>query len=137
MPLVWLGTLRPVTLRAVAVVASAPVVTPTQAAPEELKEVASSTPAGISITRTARVSGQLLYFAILLDSFPLDIAGDAAASDSGDAFGGNAKRKRATDDRTAGGNAYSGSSGNTGSGNIINEADEDATITNTGPGTSK
>ena len=46
-------------------------------------------------------------------------------------------RKRATDDQTAGGNAYSGSSGNTGSGNIVNVVDDDGTITNTGPGTSE
>ena len=52
------------------------------------------------------------------------------ASESGTAIGGDAKRKRATDDQTAGGNAYTGSSGNTGSGNIINDADEEATITN-------
>ena len=51
-------------------------------------------------------------------------------------MGGDATRKRAYDAYTAGGNAYTGSSGNTSSGNIINEADDDATVTNTGPGTS-
>lgn len=56
---------------------------------------------------------------------------------SGDAEGGDARKKRAYDAYTAGGNAYSGGSGDTSSGNIINEADDEATITNTGPGTSK
>lgn len=41
-------------------------------------------------------------------------------------------KKRAVDANTAGGNAYTGASGNTGSGNIYNESnDDDSTITNT------
>ncbi|PSR71329.1 hypothetical protein PHLCEN_2v12843 [Hermanssonia centrifuga] len=85
-----------------------------------------------------------------------NIGGDGAASESGNAFGGDAVKKRAmnvegrttdvkeraigvkkraTDDRTGGGNAYTGNSGDTGSGNIINSADDESTITNTGPGT--
>ena len=67
----------------------------------------------------------------------LDIAGNAGPSESGDAFGGDAVKKRATDDRTAGGNAYTGSTGSVDSGSTINVADDDATITNTGPGTSE
>ncbi|KAI0803088.1 hypothetical protein BC629DRAFT_95384 [Irpex lacteus] len=64
-----------------------------------------------------------------------NVGGDGNASESGDAVGGNAVTKRAYDAYTAGGNAYTGTSGDTSSGNIINEADSDATITNTGPGT--
>lgn len=65
------------------------------------------------------------------------MGGDGDESLSGDAEGGDVRRKRAYDAYTAGGNAYSGSSGDTSSGNIINEADDEATVTNTGPGTSE
>lgn len=69
---------------------------------------------------------------------PLDIGGQGNTSDSGDATGGDAKKKRAVDQQTAGGNAYSGSSGNTSSGSIVNSADgDDTTVTNTGPNTSE
>ncbi|KAI0095304.1 hypothetical protein BDY19DRAFT_81403 [Irpex rosettiformis] len=64
-----------------------------------------------------------------------NVGGNGNASESGDAFGGNAVTKRAYDPYTAGGNAYTGSAGDTSSGSIVNEADSDATITNTGPGT--
>ena len=67
----------------------------------------------------------------------LDIGGPANESTSGDASGGDALKKRAVDSDTAGGNAYTGTSGDTRSGNIVNEAGDDATVTNTGPGTSK
>ena len=40
--------------------------------------------------------------------------------------------RRATDDQTAGGNAYTGNTGNVNGGEIYNEADDDSTITNTG-----
>lgn len=72
-----------------------------------------------------------------IDTTSPDVGGDGDESLSGDAEGGDAKRKRAFDPYTAGGNAYTGSSGDTGSGNIVNEADDDAEITNTGPGVSK
>lgn len=58
---------------------------------------------------------------------------------NGHAFGDPATTsvKRASDYATAGGNAYTGSTGNTGSGNIVNEAgeggDDTSTLTNTGP----
>lgn len=41
-------------------------------------------------------------------------------------------RKRAVDNATAGGNAYSGATGNTNGGDITNEAGPTDTITNTG-----
>ncbi|KAI0706080.1 hypothetical protein BC835DRAFT_1409712 [Cytidiella melzeri] len=63
-----------------------------------------------------------------------NVGGDGNASESGDAQGGNAV-KRAYDAYTAGGNAYTGSSGDASSGSVINEADDEATVTNTGPGT--
>lgn len=74
---------------------------------------------------------------MLIFRWIVDVAGDGAASDSGDATGGDAVRKRASDDQAAGGNAYSGSTGDTSSGNIVNTVDSDGTITNTGPGTSE
>lgn len=65
-----------------------------------------------------------------------NIGGQGNTSDSGDATGGDAKKKRAVDQQTAGGNAYSGASGNTSSGSIVNSADGDGTtVTNTGPDT--
>ena len=53
-------------------------------------------------------------------------------SGTGDAVGGDAAfKKRALDTDTAGGNARSGSSSNTSSGSIFNEAEDDGETTNT------
>ena len=139
-----------VTLRAVTVVASDLVVTPTPVLLALPTVVAPSTREERSPTKTPVSRSQSLPLPPSgpLTAFP-DFATDGNASTSGDAQGGDADdgidasdddftfKKRATDDRTAGGDAYTGSSGDAGSGNIINSADDDATVTNTGPETSE
>lgn len=72
--------------------------------------------------------------------FP-DTAPNGGNSGSGDATGGDADdstfnnsgfRKRANDNATAGGNAFSGNSSNTSGGDVENIGGPDSTIGNTG-----
>jgi hypothetical protein len=59
-----------------------------------------------------------------------DTPGSGGTSGTGDATAGDAKRKRALDPQTAGGNARTGDSGSTSTGSVFNEAESDGAIEN-------
>lgn len=69
-----------------------------------------------------------------------DNAGGGGFSESGSAEGGDAAgptppagvRRRAGDNGTAGGNAYSGATSDVSGGSVVNSADDQGTITNDG-----
>ncbi|KAI0702454.1 hypothetical protein BC835DRAFT_1411009 [Cytidiella melzeri] len=56
--------------------------------------------------------------------------GSGGTSGTGDAFAGDARRKRALNSQTAGGNAQSGDSSSTSTGSVFNEAEDDGEVTN-------
>lgn len=60
-----------------------------------------------------------------------DTPGSGGVSGTGDADGGDARRKRALDSQTAGGNAHTGDSSSTSSGSVIQEAEDEGTVSNT------
>lgn len=76
-------------------------------------------------------------FSLLVTHTQLDVAQAGGQSTSGNSKGGDAagsnrrNRKRSTDPYTAGGNAYSGNTGNTDGGNVYNDAGTGA-VSNTG-----
>lgn len=91
----------------------------------DVSNTASSTCSSLTYT-----GYRLTYVLQIIDTAP-----NGGDSGSGNASGGDVRARnfrRATDDQTAGGNAYTGNTGNVNGGEIYNEADDDSTITNTG-----